>query len=149
MAAARVYRTNECEDLHVAQDLDRAGRSALHYAAVDGDFARVVELIALRADVNLVDRAGGHTPLHFAAQAQHSAIAQALLSAGAEVDARDRFGKTPLAMALIHITHRHDGEVIGLLLASGADPDLENNRGISPRKFANMVANYDLKKYFD
>ena len=129
------------------QGLDRAGRSALHYAAVDGDVDRVVALIADGADVNMVDLAGGHTPLHFAAREQHTAIAQALLSAGAEVDARDRFGKTPLSMALFTVRDR-DGEVIRVLLASGADPDLENNSGISPRGLAETADKFDLKRFF-
>ena len=120
----------------------------MHYAAVDGDFDRVVELIALGADVNLVDRAGGHTPLHFAAREQHAGIAQTLLSAGAEVDARDRFGKTPLMMALFSVRDR-DGEVIRVLLASGADPELENNYGISARGLAETVDNYDLVRFLD
>jgi len=130
------------------QDLDRAGRSALHYAALDGDHDRVVELIAQGADVNLVDQAGGHTALHFAAQGQHAETAKALLSAGAQVDARDRFGKTPLSMALLNVRDG-DGEVIRVLLASGADPDLKNNYGISPREHAETVDNYDLKRFLD
>ena len=130
------------------QDLDQAGRSALHYAALDGDVDRVIELIAHGADVNLVDTAGGHTALHFAAQGQHSETAQALLSAGAEVDARDRFGKTPLSVALFNVRDG-DGEVIRVLLASGADPDLKNNYGVSPRGLAETVDNYNLKRFLD
>ena len=120
----------------------------MHYAALDGDADRVIELIAHGADVNLVDQAGGHTALHFAAQGQHAETAQALLSAGAEVDARDRFGKTPLSMALFNVRDG-DGEVIRVLLASGADPDLENNYGISPRELAETVDNYDLRQFLD
>jgi ankyrin repeat protein len=130
------------------EELDRAGRSALHYAALDGDVDRVIELIAQGADVNAVDQAGGHTALHFAAQGQHTETARALLSAGAEVDARDRFGKTPLSMALFNVRDR-DGEVIRVLLASGADPNLKNNNGISPRGLVETVDNYDLKRFLD
>lgn len=128
--------------------MDQAGRTALHYAALDGDVDRVLELIAQGADVNTADQAGGHTALHSAAQGQHAETAQALLSAGAQVDARDRFGKTPLSVALFNVRNR-DGEVIRVLLASGADPDLENNHGISPRRLAETVANYDLRRFLD
>lgn len=79
---------------------------------------------------------------------RHAKTAQALLLAGAQVDARDRFGKTPLSVALFNVRNR-DGEVIRVLLASGADPDLENNHGISPRRLAETVANYDLKRFLD
>ena len=144
---ARLAAT-ECDYQYVKQDLDRAGRSALHYAALDGDSDRVIELIDEGSDVNLIDRAGGHTALHFAAQGQRADAAQALLSAGAEVDARDRFGKTPLSMALLNFRDGN-GEVIHVLLARGADPDLENNYGISPRVHAETVDNYDLKQFLD
>ena len=96
----------------------------------------------------MVDQAGGHTALHFAAQGQHAETAQVLLSLGADVDARDRFGKTPLSMALLNVRDR-EGEVIRVLLASGADPDLENNYGISPRGLAQIVDNYDLRRFLD
>ena len=35
-----------------------------------------------------------------------------------------------------------------MLLASGADPDLENHHGISPRALAETVDTYDLKQFF-
>ena len=139
---------DECDHQAVEQDLDRAGRTALHYAALDGDVDRVNDLIAQGVDVNKADQAAGHTALHFAAQGQHAETAQSLLSAGAEIDARDRFGTTPLGVALFNVRNR-DGEVIRVLLTSGADPDLENNHGVSPRRLAETVANYDLKRFFD
>jgi ankyrin repeat protein len=130
----------------VNRNLDRAGRSDLHYAALDGDLARIESLIAAGADVNLADRAG-FTPLHFAGHGQHADAARAVLAAGAAVDARDAFGKTPLAVALVNVRDR-DGEVIGVLLEAGADPDAKNYHGISARGLAASVTNYDLMRFF-
>lgn len=45
----------------------------------------------------------GWTPLHFAAQSQTPEVASILLHARATVDARDSYGKTPLAVALFNV----------------------------------------------
>ena len=62
------------------------------------------------------------------------------------MDARDRFGKTPLSVALFNVRDQ-DGEVIRVLLSAGADPDLESYYGVSPRNLAETIDNYDLKKF--
>ena len=102
-------------------------------------------MIDAGADPNLADRAG-YSPLHFAAQGQHAAVAKALLSAGAIVDAADRFGNAPLWVALFNVGDG-DGEVITVLLGAGADPDKEDDSGKSPRWLAETVDNYDLKRF--
>ncbi len=132
----------------MSDGLDRAGRSLLHYAALEGDLDEVARLIAGGYDVGLPDRAA-YTPLHFAAQGQHAEVARALLAAGAPVDPQDRFGKTPLTVALFNVPDdESEGAVVHVLLAAGADPDLENNRGISPRGLAETVDNFDLMRFF-
>lgn len=88
------------------------------------------------------------TPLHFAAQGQQSAAARVLLEAGAEVDAQDKFGKTPLSVALFNVRDGA-GDVVRVLLDSGASPDVKNKSGISPRDLAASVANYDLMRFFE
>jgi len=126
--------------------LDRAGRSPLHYAAMEGDAAAVDALLAQGVAPDLPDRAG-FTPLHFAAQGQQALVASRLLAAGAPVDAQDRFGKTPLHVALFNA--RNDAvDVVRVLLAAGADPELKNDSGISPRALAEQVTNYDLMRFF-
>lgn len=127
-------------------ELDRAGRSPLHYAALQGDAELVAALIADGADVHLAD-SNGFTPLHFAAQAQRDAVARVLLAAGAPVDAQDQYGKTPLSVALFHVRDG-DGAVVRVLLSAGADPEVENHYGVSPRRLAETVANYDLMRFF-
>ncbi len=44
------------------------GRSALHYAALEDDHAKVSQLLDRGADHNLQERRQAYTPLHFAAQ---------------------------------------------------------------------------------
>ena len=136
-----------CDHLCMAQRLDRGGRSALHYAALDGDIDQVVALIAGGADVDLADRAG-FTPLHFAAQVGHAAMADKLIAAGASIDVRNQSGNAPLWVALMNVRDE-DGEIVSLLLAAGSDPDAKNNYGMSPRAIAEIVANCDLKRFFE
>jgi uncharacterized protein len=97
-------------------------------------------------EVNSADGEGS-TPLHFAAQRQRADVAAALIEAGADLDARNRFGNTPLWGALFNVRDG-DGEAVRVLLAAGADPEAENNYGASPRSLASEVANYDLMRFF-
>jgi ankyrin repeat protein len=85
--------------------------------------------------------------LHFAAQSLHADIAEALLAAGADVDARNGYGNTPLWVAVFS-SRDSPGEIVRVLLAAGADPDLKNNHDVSPWTLAQRVGNYDLKGFF-
>jgi ankyrin repeat protein len=79
-------------------ELDRYGRSPLHYAAVENDAGKVAALLGKGADPNLGD-ALGHTPLHHAAMQNAVDAARALLDGGASPAARDAQGETPLDAA--------------------------------------------------
>ncbi|WP_346767576.1 ankyrin repeat domain-containing protein [Knoellia koreensis] len=41
------------------------------------------------------------------------------------------------------------GDAIQLLLDSGADPNVLNGSGRSPRDLAGTIANYDVSRYFE
>jgi uncharacterized protein len=124
---------------------DRAGRTALHYAAGDDDVATVQRLINDGLDTAVTDD-DGWTPLHFAAQGNAASAARVLLSAGAPVDARDSHGNTPLFRAVIN--SRGNGELIALLRANGADPFAENDAGVSSHKLAWTITNFDVRQFF-
>ncbi|MDX6248936.1 MAG: hypothetical protein QOF10_2296 [Kribbellaceae bacterium] len=79
--------------------MDRAGRCELHYRALEGDLAGVLKRIAAGGSPCAAD-AQSWTPLHFAAQEQRAEVTETLLRAGAEVDARDAYGNTPLWRAV-------------------------------------------------
>ena len=129
----------------MTEALDRKGRSALHYAALEGHAERVRELIKAGADVTHPDHRG-MTPLHFAAQEQHAEVAKALLDAGAPVDTNDEHGNTPLWKAVFSC--RGEGQLITLLRAAGADPNRANQHGTSPLDLARRIGNYDVTQYF-
>jgi len=125
--------------------VDEYGRTPLHYAAAEGDAARVQDLLRAGANPNAQDD-NSWSPLHFAAQAVSTAAVAALIEAGADVDALDRFGNTPLFRAVF--CSKDEGGVIQLLRASGADPRLSNIRGVSPLNLARTIANFDLAQFF-
>jgi ankyrin repeat protein len=60
------------------------------------------------------------------------------------VDAQDIHGNTPLSRAVFDSKGR--GQVIKLLLSSGANKDLKNKHGISPEDLAKSIGNYDVSK---
>lgn len=71
------------------------------------------------------------TPLHAAAeQAADLSVMDSLLAAGAEVDAQDATGDTPLHRA----ARRGRKQACRALLSRGANPELKNNEGKTPRE---------------
>ena len=82
-------------------------------------------LIAAGANPDARD-ALGRTPLHLAAPARRLHAVVALVEGGANVDALDRLGRTPLMTALGASVHT---ELIEVLLAAGADPDIRDVHG--------------------
>jgi ankyrin repeat protein len=126
--------------------LDEFGRSELHYAARDGDKTLAERLLRRGADVNLADK-NGWTPLHFAAQAQSAEVVAFLLDGGADIDPKDVHGNTPLFRAVFECKGR--GDTIKLFRARAADPLVENKHGQTPVGLARLIANYDVKQYFE
>lgn len=88
----------------------------------------------------------GFTPLHLAAQQWLVPAAEALLGAGASVDAENAFGNTPLFVAVFNSKGR--GELIELLRSHGADPLHANRSGQTPVGLARLIANYDVAQWF-
>jgi ankyrin repeat protein len=125
--------------------VDRHGRTDLHYAAGEGDLAKVRTLLAFGAQVDVPDD-NGWTPLHFAAQAHAVPIAETLLAAGASVDSRDSHGNTPLFNAIFNSRGR--GDLIALLRRHGADPNIANAHGVSPVALARSIGNFEVKQCF-
>jgi ankyrin repeat protein len=122
------------------------GRTPLHYAAAHGPADQVSVLIAAGISVAATDKQG-FTPLHFACQQYRDEVVQVLLEAGASVDARDAWGNTPLFRAVFNANG--DPTIVRRLVEAGADPDLTNKSGQSPRGLAELIGNDETSGYFD
>jgi len=129
-----------------SDDPDRLGRTSLHYAALDGPVGQVRNLVASGANVAATDEQG-FTPLHLACQQYRADVVEVLLNAGAPVDPVDAWGNTPLYRAIVNA--KGDPAVVRRLVSAGADPDLANASGRSPRELAETIANYDTSGFFD
>uniref|UniRef100_K3WAP2 Uncharacterized protein n=1 Tax=Globisporangium ultimum (strain ATCC 200006 / CBS 805.95 / DAOM BR144) TaxID=431595 RepID=K3WAP2_GLOUD len=76
------------------------GDSLLHVAVWNGQLEDVARLIALGADVNMIDTTVNRwTPLHEACRGGHTDIARMLLASDAKLDAVDLMGDSPLHIA--------------------------------------------------
>lgn len=90
---------------------------ALREASRTGDLARIEALLAAGAPVDAPARYG-QTPLYYAAEKGHLAVAKRLVEAGANVNARDEFfGASVLELAL----QGGHAELARYLLAHGAE----------------------------
>jgi len=70
------------------------------------------------------------TPLHWAAEHGQYTIAQRLIANGADVNAPDQFGRTPLHAAVRY------SEMVVILLDAGADPNAVDIFGRTPLHLA-------------
>lgn len=89
--------------------------------AAQDHLAQGGEVLVLARDKQL--RSG----LHYACGRGDVAVVEAMISCGAEIDALDQDGYTPLHIAAGYL---HE-QVISVLMKSGADPSLEDNSGRS------------------
>ena len=94
---------------------DDEGRTAMHYAAINGNLQIIAILIKGGAKLDPKEKLG-NTPLHMAADRNQVEATKLLLDAGATVDAENKDGMTPLMVA----ANRGSIEIVQVLLAKGA-----------------------------
>ena len=104
-------------------DLPWEGNAAAVQAAIDAGSnpdIRLEEVLSWMERYRLDEQ--GFTPLTFAIFNDRIEMAQLLLDAGANLEARDNFGRTALDTAIHWSTSRENIEAVQLLLDAGADP---------------------------
>lgn len=120
------------------------GLTPLQFACKHGRGRGVVNLLLEdeRTEVNSRD-AGGKTALHMAASGLHESKVTALLThSKIDVEAKDQYGRTPLAKAL----ESYSGGIIKMLIRHGASVYTKDNWGESPYSTA-KGGNFFDKKY--
>ncbi len=115
--------------------LDGVGRDTIFYKIIDKEFEEVKQLLESTIDVNFQDK-NGYSYLHCAAQVKSIEIVALLIDKGAIIDIQDKYGKTPLMVAVSD--YDGDDKMIKFLLEYGANKEMENNYGISAKKVAAM-----------
>ena len=113
---------------------DRAA-SALVTAARAGDVEKVKKELEGKIDVNAPESAGGRSALHWAAKENKVEVIPILLAANADVNNRDRAGKTPLCVA----AESRDPkcvESMKLLIDAKSDVNSKDRLGGSPLLWA-------------
>jgi len=117
--------------LMLAAALPRQGPAGASSAEIDVPISDIVGaascewLIAAGADTGARDHLG-RTALHWAAPNRRLHAVAVLVEAGASLDALDQLGRTPLMRA---IAAAAPSELIEILLAGGADPDVRDAHG--------------------
>lgn len=94
--------------------------SPLGYAIEKNDKMIIEALLKRKADVNLTDPESGETALMYAAKYSNSEVVKVLLDAGAEVNARDKTGRTALSIAEEDKENLWRDKIVELLKRVGA-----------------------------
>jgi ankyrin repeat protein len=102
--------------LSVSLSSAAANTPSLLEAVKDGDLSAVQVSLQQRQDPNQTEP-DGTTPLHWAVQQDRLDIVKALISGGANVNAKNRYGNVPLVLAAT----TGDASVTEALLKAGAD----------------------------
>lgn len=117
------------------------GFTALGLAAFFGAPEAVSLLVKRGADVKIASaNAMRVQPLHSAVAQGSVAAVKALLAAGADPNARQQGGFTPLLVA----SARGQLEIVKLLVLNGADPNAANDAGATPLTLAHARRHTDI-----
>lgn len=115
----------------------RVRRSPIHEACVQGDVAEVKRLLDAGEYVNQITDAE-QTLLHVAAEWGNTEVCEVLVNAGADLEAQDDWGDTPLYRACLTGACNKDMDAAVFLVSQGASLTHENSRHITPLGVARM-----------
>ena len=110
-----------------ANGADKFGRTAVWWAARNGDIDKLKDLISSGVDVNIAD-IDGDSPLHTALKWGHGPVTELLLANGADANAASLYGITPLHLAV----RAMDSGSVSALLEHGADVNATDDFGCTP-----------------
>lgn len=79
--------------------IDKGGRTALHFASIANNLGLATLLLEYKADVNIQAKGSLYVPLHAACACGRKEFFEMLITAGADINACDKWGATPLHFA--------------------------------------------------
>ena len=120
---------------------DGDARTALISAVNENNLDFIKWLLDHGANINHQDRTG-YSALHFIAQDKQVDLAKYFLDKGADPNLKDIHGNTPF-MTAVHGS-RFEKRILKMMLEYGANPDLGNNYGVTPRELYMTINNLDL-----
>lgn len=125
---------------------DDSGFTALHIAIALGRPDMTAALINKGVDVSAREKTMGRTPMHIAAQSGQLNEVRRLMFHGADKNARDNNGRTPLHYA---ITRSRGAEAVARhLLDNGSDPLARDQHGVTPYDIAHSQRDDRLVEMF-
>lgn len=129
-------------DYEVQQEINEN----LRFAAQEGAFDKVMELLDQGGDINAFDETG-RTTLHYAVESNESRLVHTLIEKGAEVNAQDEemANDTALAMA----AEQGALKIVKMLLRAGADPYITGVMGNDALHRAEQCESADAEKIKD
>jgi ankyrin repeat protein len=110
---------------------DDLGARALHIAAAGGHLEATQALLHAGFPLSEPDARTGKLPLHWAVTRGSPEVVDLLLRRGADVNARDNYGETPLH-ALARLDPWRTAIMAPRLVAAGADLEARDVRGFTP-----------------
>ena len=125
------------------EEKDEEGKTLIFHAILENNLSFVEVLMKEGVAVNVKDD-DGWTPLHYSVQDHLLEVTELLLKSNADVNAKDDYGNTVLWRAVV--SSQGKTEIIELLKSHGANPDIENDSGVSARGLSQTIANYDLSR---
>lgn len=104
----------------------------LHDAVRSGDAETVEQLIQSRIVAINEPGLGGRMPLHEISHAPSMRVAQLLIESGADVEARDDLGQTPLSLVAYRAYLDGAASLAEFLVSNGADVNSHSEGGYTP-----------------
>lgn len=127
-------------DIDTVLDYD-SGYTAL-IVAIESEYLHVVKYILTRgADINYIPLDDNETALHYATRCEDSRITHLLLNNGADKEAKDIYGQTPLFGAIFCLNFKQ----INMFLKYGCNPNAVDSKGNTPLHF--LIKTHSDKYY--
>lgn len=122
--------------------LGLACQSPLHVAIAENNGCKDVIELLLKNGANINSKDSElNTPLHHTQYNSDVKVLEILLSQGADINGQNMYGETILVRTCFHVPNHNSAEKVLFLLKSGADINIEDERGANPMEILDSWSN--------